>query len=384
MRRLSGPVVPALLFAIVTRIALAFAVWMTGRALPRLDLYPAQLPDSFIPNHPSLDGWARWDAAHYVALARFGYSSANPSNGDGLGFLPLYSLLMRALVRISGANATDGAYAVAGILIANLCFVIAVALFAKLSGRILSGHTAIYPVMLLCLMPFSFFLDAAYSESLFLVIVLAALLLSLDGRWLGAGAVAALASLTRLAGLALAPALLWGAWKDGVRGWRLIATGLLPFGGFLAYSTYTTIWHDDPRAYFTAQQNWGGWDEHVRFYAELFVRSPKEAFQGDPRHLVIVLNLLLALVFLALLPLVWKRLPPAIAMFTVVTVIAHVVVTWVSLGRYLLPAVGVYLVLGAIVASPRWSGWARDALFAALAILLATLTILYSRGFWIV
>ena len=191
MRRFSGPVVPALLFAIVTRMALAFAVWMTGRAIPRLDLYPAQLPDSFIPNHPSLDGWARWDAAHYVALARFGYSTENPSDGDGLGFLPLFSLLMRALVRISGANPTDGAYAVAGIVIANVCFVVAVALFAKLSGRILSGHTAVYPVMLLCLMPFSFFLNAAYSESLFLAIVLSTLLLALDGKWLGAGAVAA-------------------------------------------------------------------------------------------------------------------------------------------------------------------------------------------------
>lgn len=384
MKRFSGPVLPAVLFAILTRIALAFAVWMTGRAVPRLDFYPAQLPDSFLPNHPSLDGWARWDAAHYVALARYGYSAANPSDGDGLGFLPFFSLLMRALVRISGADATDGAYAVAGLLTANVCFVIAIALFAKLSGRILSGATSVYPVMLLCLMPFSFFLNAAYSESLFLVIVLSALLLALDGRWLGAGAIGALASLTRLAGLALAPALLWGAWKDGVRGWRLIATGLLPFGGFLAYSLYTAIWHDDPLAYFTAQENWGGWDEHVRFYAELFVRSPREAVQGDPRHLVIVLNLLLALVFLALLPLVWKRLPAAIAMFTLVTVVAHVMVTWVSLGRYLVPAIGVYLVLGAIVASPRWSGWARDALFAALAMLLATLTVLFSRGFWIV
>ncbi len=384
MKRISGPVTAALLFAIVTRIALAFAVWLTGRSLPRLDFYPAQLPDSFLPDHPALDGWARWDTAHYVALARFGYSTENPSDGDGLGFLPLYSLLMRALVRISGANPTDGAYAVAGVVIANLCFVAAVALFARLSGRILSGHTAVYPVMLLCLMPYSFFLNAAYSESLFLAIVLAALLLALDGKWTGAGAVGALASLTRLAGLGLAPALLWGAWKDGVRGWRLAATGLLPFGGFLAYSIYTALWHDDPLAYFTAQQNWGGWDEHVRFYAELFVRRPREVLQGDPRHLVIVFNLALALVFLALLPVVWKRLPPAIAMFTVVTVVAHVVITWVSLGRYLLPAIGVYLVLGAIVATPRWSGWARDALFAALAILLTTLTILFSRGFWIV
>jgi hypothetical protein len=384
MKRPTGPVIPALLFAIVTRLGLFFAVWLVGRSIPKLALYPAQLPDQFLPKHPSLDGWARWDASHYIALARIGYSPENPGHDSGLGFLPLYSLLMRGLVAVSGVARTDAAYAVAGIAIANVCFVIAIGLFAKLSSRILSGHTAVYPVMLLCLMPYSFFLNAAYSESLFLVISLSSLLLALNGRWLPAGAVAAFASLTRLAGLALAPALLWGAWKDGVRGWRLIATGALPFAGFASYCLYTAIWHDDPLAYFTAQQNWGGWTEHVRFYAELFARHPKEALTGDPRHLIIVLNLLLGLVFLALLPLVWKRLPPAVAMFTVVTVVAHVLITWVSLGRYLLPAIGVYLVLGAIIASPRWSGWARDALFAVLTILLTTLTLLFSRGFWVV
>lgn len=384
MKRPTGPVIPALLFAIVTRLGLFFAVWLAGRTIPKLALYPAQLPDQFLPNHPSLDGWARWDSSHYIALARLGYSPENPSHDGGLGFLPLYSLLMRSLVRTSGVDRTDATYAVAGIVIANVCFLVAVALLARLSSRILSGYTAVYPVMLLCLMPFSFFLNAAYSESLFLVIVLSALLLSSDGKWLGAGAVGALASLTRLAGLALAPALLWGAWKAGVRGWRLVATGLLPFAGFVSYCLYTAIWHDDPLAYFTAQQNWGGWDEHVRFYAELFAKHPKEALTGDPRHLIIVLNLALGLIFLALLPLVWKRLPPAIAMFTVVTVVVHLAVTWVSLGRYLLPSIGVYLVLGAAVASPRWSGWARDALFAVLAILLTTLTLLFSRGFWIV
>lgn len=384
MRRPTGPVLPSLLFAIVTRIGLFFAVWLTGRVIPKLPLYPAQLPDQFLPDHPSLDGWARWDAAHYVSLARLGYSPDNPSHNEGLGFLPLYSLLTRGLVSISRVDRTDAAYAVAGIVIANVCFLIAVALFARISGRILSGHTAVYPVMLLCLMPYSFFFDAAYSESLFLVIVLTSLLLAMNGNWLPAGVVAAFASLTRLAGLALAPALFWGAWKDGVRGWRLIATGLLPFAGFASYSLYTAVRHNDPLAYFTAQQNWGGWNEHVRFYAELFFRHPKEALTGDPRHLIIVLNLLVALVFLALLPLVWKRLPPAIAMFTVVTVVAHAIVTWVSLGRYLLPAVGVYLVLGAAVASPRWSGWAREGLFALLAILLTTLTLLFSSGFWVV
>ncbi|MEZ4504839.1 MAG: mannosyltransferase family protein [Thermomicrobiales bacterium] len=370
MKRLTGPVAPAVLFAIATRIALAFAVWTTGRTLPKLAL-SCSASGQFSVRSPGARRLARWDAAHYVALARFGYSEANPSDGDGLGFLPLFPLLMRGLARVSGSAQTDAAYAVAGIALANICFVIAVALFARLSGRILSGHTAVYPVMLLCLMPYSFFLNAAYSESLFLVIVLVSLVLAMDGKWLGAGAIAALASLTRLAGLALAPALFWGAWKDGVRGWRLIATGLLPSAASPP-TRYTQRSGTTMLAYFTAQEHWGGWDEHVRFYAELFVRSPGEAIGGDPRHLVIVLNLIVGLVFLALLPLAWKRLPPAIAMFTVVTVIAHLLVTWVSLGRYLLPSIGIYLVLGAIVASPRWSGWARDALFACLATLLAT------------
>ena len=384
MRRPAGPVVAALLFAVATRFGLAIAVWLSNRAIPRLDFHPAQLPDSFLPDYPSLDGWARWDAAHYVAQARFGYGAANPSEGDGLGFLPLYPLLMRGLVTIAGVDRTDAAYAVAGIVIANVCFLLAVGFFAKLAGSILSGHTAIYPVMLLCLMPYSFFLNAAYSESLFLAICLASLLLALQGKWIAAGAVGSLASMTRLAGLALAPALLWGAWRDGVRGWRLAASGLLPFTGFALYSLYTAVRFDDPFAYFTAQANWGGWEEHVRYYAELFVRHPKAALQGDPRNLVIVLNVLVALVYLGLLPLVWKRLPPAIAMFTVVTVIAHVVVTWVSLGRYLVPAIGVYLVLGAIVATPRWSAWGRDALFAGLAFLLSGLTLLFAHGFWVV
>ncbi len=384
MKRIAGPVVPALLFAIATRLGLFLAAWMTGRVLAKLPRYPAQLPDQFLSDHPSLDSWARWDTAHYVALARYGYSTANPSDAHGLAFLPLYSLLTRALVSISGVGRTDAAYAVAGLVVANVCFLIAVALLAKMSGRILSGHTAVYPAMLLCVMPFSFFLNAAYSESLYLTLCLGALLLALDGRWLAAGGLGAFASATRIAGLALAPALLWAAWKDGVRGWRLIATGLLPMGGFAAYSLYTAIRHGDALAYFHAQKYWGGWDDRVRFYAELFIRHPRQALQGDPRHLVILLNVLTALIFLALLPLVWKRLPPAIAMFTVVTVIVHFSIAWVSLGRFLVPAVGIYLVLGAIVASPRWSGWARDALFTTLAILLATLTILFGRGFWIV
>ncbi|MEZ4496023.1 MAG: M1 family aminopeptidase [Thermomicrobiales bacterium] len=66
--------------------------------LRQAPLYPAQRPDSFFPDNPGLDGWVRWDSAHLIELARAGYGSGNTSPGEGWGFFPLYSLLMRGMV----------------------------------------------------------------------------------------------------------------------------------------------------------------------------------------------------------------------------------------------------------------------------------------------
>ena len=376
---------PPLTYALVTRIALFLMVWLSLRAVPRLPLYPAQLPDSFLPDSPFLDGWARWDTSHYVAIAELGYGAAeSPSANGGYGFLPVWPLLLRAAGSLPGLAGTSATYATAGVVLANLFFGLAIVLFVMLSRRHFSRPATYSAAMLFCLMPFSFFFSSAYSESLFVSICLGALLLADGGRWLPAGALGALASLTRIAGLALAPALLYGAYRDGVRGWRLAATGLLPLAGFALWSAYTAWKVDDPFAYFNSQAEWGGWEEHVRFYAELLARDPLEMVQGDPRHLVILLNLAMALVFIALLPAVWRRTPPAVAVFTIAIVLFHAGWTWVSLGRYLLPAVGVFMAGGELLTRPRLAGWTRDVVLTSAAIGLAALAILFAHGFWVV
>ena len=53
----------------------------------------AALPDTVtgfvFPRHPALDGWARWDSAHYIAVARYGYGDPrSPSPDGGIGFFP--------------------------------------------------------------------------------------------------------------------------------------------------------------------------------------------------------------------------------------------------------------------------------------------------------
>lgn len=376
---------PPLCITLATRLALFVVVWFSLRTLPRLDLYPAQLPDSFLPDHPLLDGWARWDSAHYIAIADLGYGDPlSPSVDGGFGFLPVYPLLVRLLGHLPGIDPTPATFAIIGITVANIALLASALMFAALCRLTLSRSATWSAVTLLLISPFAFFFSAAYSESVFLAICLGSLLLADRRRWVGAGALAGLSSATRIAGLALAPALFYAAWRDGVRGWRLALTGALPFAGFALWSLYA--WHrtGEPRAYFRAQADWGGWTEHVRFYAELLWREPLTMVRGDPRHLVILLNLSLGLLFLGFLPLVWRRTPPAVAVFTIVLVTAHVGWTWVSLGRYILPAVGVYMVAGECLTRDSLRGWPRDIVIASSAMLMAALAILFAHGFWVV
>ncbi len=373
----------ALLAALVGRVALAGIVWLSLRVFPRFAPYPGQLPDTFFPTHPALDGWARWDAAHYVAIAGQGYGGSNPSPHGGAGFFPLFPLLMRGMVATSGWEATPAHLALAGVILANVCFLLAMPLLARFGARQSTPAVGRTAAFVLGAAPFAFFFNAGYSESLFLLLALLALSLANKRRWWWAGLAAGLASGTRLVGLALTPALLLLVFRRGERGADLMAVGLLAPSGTLAFAAYTGIAFGDPLAYLHAQGTWGGWQEHVRFYAELFWRQPREALATEPRHLFIMLNLAVALVSVLLLPLVWRRFDPATALFTTL-IVAQAGMTWVSLGRYLLPAVGVYLVAGQLLESSRLAGWARDGLLVASTLLLALLAVLYAHGYWVV
>ena len=374
----------AVAFALATRLALFAVVWLAQRVLPTPDWGYAKLPDRFLSAHPLLDGWARWDAAHYIALARFGYSDANPSIDSGFGFFPLFSLLMRALVRLAFVPVTDGALAVVGIVIANAAFLAAVALVARWSAATFGDDAARTTVALLCCSPFAFFFAAAYSESLFLLLAVGALMLARRSRWVAAALVAGLASGTRLVGIALLPAILLLAIRRRASLRDMLAITALAGHGLIAFSLYQLWRAGSPTAYFTAQANWGGWHEHVRVWAERFASDPRGSLAGDPRNLIILLNVAMLGLSLAFLPLVWRRLDPATALFTTLLVVGQGAMTWVSLGRYLLPAIGITLVAGQWLSDRPRAGWLRDAAIVGGAMATTALAILFALGFWVV
>lgn len=382
-RLLRSLTVQSLLILLATRLLVFGASWFTLGIMPRLPFYPAQLPDTFLPGIRWLDGWARWDTSHYVTIALHGYGGdGNQSYDGGLGFFPLFPLLMRGLVALSGLEPTEGRLAVTAIAIAGVCFAVAVPVFAHFVNRRFGADVARTAVVLLCVSPFSYFFSAGYSESLYLMLVVLTFAFADRRWWIAAAIIAGLATSSRLAGLAMPPALLLLAWRQHASVRDLIGITLISPLGVAAFVGYTWRRFDDPLAYFHAQQHWGGWREHVGEYITLFTQHPREALLGDPRNQVIVLNVALLVIWLASLPWVWRLLDPGIALFTTLIVVAHGLMTWVSLGRYLLPAIGFYIVAAILLTRPGWREWPRDIVIAGSTVLLTMLTILFSHGFW--
>ena len=142
------------------------------------------------------DIWARWDSDFFLRIAQNGYDDASAA------FHPLYPALIAGLGRVF-----FGHYILAGLVISLLCCLGSFVLLHRLAGEHLDADGARRSVLYLAVFPMALFLQAVYSESLFLLLVLAAFTFAERDRFAAAGLVAGLAILTRATGLALLPAL---------------------------------------------------------------------------------------------------------------------------------------------------------------------------------
>ncbi len=193
------------------------------------------------------DVWARWDSVWFLRIAEHSYHSA--SHAD-TAFYPLYPLLVAGLGRVFGGN-----YVVAGLVISLAASLGAFSLLHRLAEPRLGADGARRTVLYLAVFPMSLFLLAVYSESLFLLLALAAFTLAERGRWLPAWAAAGLALLTRIAGLALLPALALLAWRSPDRR-RALAGIALPAVLFSAYPIFLAAYNGDGWGFLHSQGLW--------------------------------------------------------------------------------------------------------------------------------
>ncbi|HEY8626926.1 MAG TPA: mannosyltransferase family protein, partial [Gaiellaceae bacterium] len=153
-----------------------------------------------------LDLWARWDSVFFVRIAAHGYDAGSAA------FFPLYPGAVALLGRAFG-----GHYVLAGTVLSLACCLGSFMLLHRLAGERLGVDGARRAVLYLAVFPTALFLQAVYSESLFVLCCLGAFVLAERSRWPAAGVVAGLALLTRPNALALLPPLALLAWRSPVR-----------------------------------------------------------------------------------------------------------------------------------------------------------------------
>ncbi len=166
-----------------------------------------------------LDFARLWDGHWYYIIAAVGYPDEIPRDENGLAgetawaFMPVYPGLVRIGMTLTGDFSAQGFAAIA-VTISVLSSLAAALLFFALARRWLSAGTAMLATALFCVAPLSPILQVAYAESLHLALLLAALILVLDRRWVVLPLVVTVMALTRPSGLAFALllVLVWG-WR---------------------------------------------------------------------------------------------------------------------------------------------------------------------------
>jgi Mannosyltransferase (PIG-V) len=241
VRRLPPPVTVFLWSRVLIWITAIYVwVWFVPRA--------SNPPDAHDLGYAT-EVWVRADAGWFVSIAEHGYQK----NG-GEVFYPLYPLSVGVLGRAFG-----GYYVLAGIVVSLACCAGAFFLLYRLAVARLGADGARRALLYLALFPMSLFLQAVYSESLYLLCALGAFALAERRNWLGAGVATGLAILTRFAGVALLPPMLLLAWRSPERRRALLSLLTAP-----ALAALYPLWLElKLRAIFAAFSNEAGWGRHL-------------------------------------------------------------------------------------------------------------------------
>ena len=177
--------------------------------------------------------WNRWDAPHYLDIARAGYV-AEGLEARWIVFYPLYPWLVRACAFVLQDELVSAFFVSA---VASLAAGLLLYRLAELDEQ---DTTARASVFFMFVFPTSYFLHIGYTESLFITLSVGAFLAARVRRWWLAGLLGALAAAARVNGLLLIPALAFEAWdeyRNEGRRWRWewlwVACVALGFGVYL-------------------------------------------------------------------------------------------------------------------------------------------------------
>jgi hypothetical protein len=255
-----------------------------------LTFFPAHPVESWqglaFPGNNWIDGWVRWDSFWYESIVD-PHPRFIPAYLSNANFFPFYSwvswiaaLPFRAFLDL------EHAFYIGALIVSSVSFLLGLTAVGRLTTKLAGTDVSARAVWLIAVFPFSFFMTAVYADALYFCLCAWSLTFAYERRWPLACVLAAMASMTRLPGLALFPALGleylrqhppsprgfhlrqgYGGQVGGT-GWSpsikqaavliaILAVGPLVMAGYFSWR------YDDPIAFLHARQL--GWNRAVGF-----------------------------------------------------------------------------------------------------------------------
>jgi hypothetical protein len=205
--------------------------------------------------------WSHWDGEHYVRLALDGY--LQPPENVSPAFFPLYPLLMRSFAELFGGPLSKEALSLLAPLLSLLFLPFALYFIYHIALDGWSERVAKGTVLTLAFFPTTFFLNSAYTESLFLALSAGCIwAMRVRKDLLMACVLGGFAAATRNVGVFLVAPLMYewiraGGLQEGRQRIRGLAYLTLVPAGLISYMGYLWIRFGDPLLFYSAQKNWG-------------------------------------------------------------------------------------------------------------------------------
>jgi Gpi18-like mannosyltransferase len=328
---------------------------------------------------PAAEIWARWDSEWYLLVADHGYNSFEHFKDYGGGryrpsdiakFFPLYPWGIRVLNFLT----TESVFS--GILLSNLAAVIFLYFFYRLGARLLTPDGATNAALFYIFFPTSFFLNAVYSEALFLAAVVACFYYLEDTKLLPALIACALAVLCRPTGILVLPALLWLAWQRfGSRKWRAsVLVGIVSIASFCIYLFSIQSTFGNLHVVTQSQDYWRGQTLYP-FYAFVRFFSNAPAIHGQHNSII---DFSFAILQVLVIILSIRFLPMPYYIYSIICIVVPLSSSLFSFSRLCLVNFPFFLFLGRQV-SGRWA-FVLQTIFAML---LAFFMAAFANWYWV-
>lgn len=403
-----GGILVVLAVFVTTRLLVLLTIFMSSAVIPmQSGSFGYASPDNLM-----IDGLIRHDSWWYINIAENGYTAGDleTSQQGTVTFFPLYPVLVKM---VSGLT---GDIYLAGILVSNLAFLVALFFLYGLARHEFDDATAARTIFYMAGAPSTIFFSAMYTESLFLATVCAAFYYARRRQWSYAAIAGALAAATRNTGVLMAPVIaIEGLYAAGVRlrperwlgatpaetlqiwrahsvaqlrlvvgSWPSLLAACYVTLGLVGYMAFLQATFGDPLAFIHAQATWGR-STSATSILNIGNNIIKNLNLGPNPwigqiSILTLLNLISTLGFLPLVIMVAVKLPPAYKVFALLTF--YVPLSTGSIGsmtRYVLMLMPCFMLLAV------WGrrGWVDRLVTGIFLPLTALFSILFSHWYFV-